>query len=116
MPASAHSASVAYEEHIDTSIPTVTINQGAAQADPANHVPVVFDVVFSEDVTGFTNADVAITGTAKGTKVITVSGSGAAYTVEVRGITSSGTLIANILAGAAQDGGGNPSLSQHQHR
>jgi len=109
MPAAAHTASVMYEEVIDTSQPTVTINQGAGQADPASAVPVVFDVLFSEDVTGFESADVTITGTAKGTKVVTVSGSGAAYTVEVKGITSSGSLIANIAAGAAQDGAANLS-------
>jgi hypothetical protein len=109
MPAAAHSVSVIYEKDIDVSQPTVTIEQGAAQADPASAVPVVFDVVFSEDVTGFESADVAITGTAKGTKVVTVNGSGSAYTVEVKGITSSGSIIANIAAGAAEDGAANLS-------
>jgi hypothetical protein len=48
----------------DTTRPTVTINQAAAQADPTNASPINFTVVFSEPVTGFTNADVTLTGTA----------------------------------------------------
>lgn len=42
---------------------TVTINQGATQSDPATSAPVVFDVAFSEPVSGFSAADVVITGT-----------------------------------------------------
>jgi hypothetical protein len=32
----------------DTIQPTVTINQAAAQGDPANALPILFTVVFSE--------------------------------------------------------------------
>jgi hypothetical protein len=36
--------------------PSVTINQAAVQPDPTNASPVLFTVVFSESVTGFTAA------------------------------------------------------------
>ncbi|NOY99820.1 MAG: hypothetical protein GXP40_11590 [Chloroflexi bacterium] len=49
---------------VDNTAPTVTINQGATQNDPTNTSPIVFDVVFSEDVTGFDNTDVTISGMA----------------------------------------------------
>ena len=88
---------------------TVTINQGAAQPDPTSQSPIVYDVVFSESVTGFSSAGVSVTGTAQGTKTIAVDGSGANYTVSVSGMTSSGTVIASIKANAAQNAAGNPS-------
>lgn len=78
--------------------PTVTINQGSGQADPSGASSVVFDVVFSEAVTGFATGDVTLSGTA-GATTGTVSGSGATYTVTVTGMTGSGTVIATINAG-----------------
>ena len=84
--------------------PTATINQGAGQADPANTGPILFDVVFSEAVTGFDGSDIAFAGsTVSGTLVANVSGSGANYIVSVTGMTSSGTVVASIGASAAQD-------------
>jgi hypothetical protein len=88
--------------------PTVTINQGASQADPTNATPIVFDVQFSEPVTGFTGSDVSFTGsTATGTLVAAVTGSGEDYTVSVSGMTSSGTVVASIPAAAAVDADNN---------
>lgn len=82
----------------------VTINQGSGQADPAGNVPIIFDVVFSEDVTGFTDSGVTITGTAGAMNPVVVAGVDAAhYTVEVTdglGLLA-GTVIANIPAGVA---------------
>ncbi len=49
---------------VDTTAPTVTINQAAGQADPTNTSPINFTAIFSEPVSGFTAADVTITGTA----------------------------------------------------
>ena len=77
--------------------PTVTINQGASQADPATASPIIFDVVFSEAVTGFATGDVTLSGTA-GATTATVSGTGPSYTVTVTGMTGSGTVIATIAA------------------
>ena len=77
---------------------TVTINQGSGQADPSSATPVVFDVVFSQPVTGFATGDVTLSGTAGATAAV-VSGSGSTYTVSVSGMTASGTVIASIAAG-----------------
>lgn len=85
--------------------PTVTINKGAGQADPSTEsINVVFDVVFSEPVTGFNAADVIVGGTATfpaGGPTINVTGSGALYTVAVSGMITDGTVTATIPANAA---------------
>ena len=90
----------------DNTAPTVIINQAAAQADPTNTSPINFTVVFSEPVTGFTGADVALSGTAGATTAV-VTGTGANYNVAVSGMTGSGTVIATVAAGNAQDAAGN---------
>src|SRR5262245_48756180 len=59
---------------VDNAPPNVTINQASGQADPTRNSPVNFTVAFSESVSGFTNADVGIAGTAGGTKTVTVTG------------------------------------------
>ena len=90
----------------DTVAPTVTINQAAAQADPANALPINFTVVFSESTTNFVTGDVTLTGTA-GATIGTVTGSGTTYNVAVSGLTGQGTVIASIAAGVATDAAGN---------
>jgi len=87
--------------------PTVTINQGSGQVDPTSIASVVFDIHFSKPMSGFTPSDVVLTGTAGGSLVKALSGSGADYTLTVTGITSPGTVIANIPANVAQDVAGN---------
>ncbi len=84
----------------------LTIDQAAGQADPTNTSPVNFTVVFSEPVTDFATGDVTLSGTAGATTAI-VTGSGTTYNVAVSGVTSDGTIIANIAEGAAHDGAGN---------
>jgi predicted CxxxxCH...CXXCH cytochrome family protein len=91
----------------DTTPPTVTINQAAAQADPTSTSPINFTVVFSEATTNFATGDVTITGTAGGTKTATVTGSGTTYNVAVTGMTTAGTVVASIGAGVATDAAGN---------
>src|SRR5438270_4217513 len=51
----------------DTTVPTVTIDQAVAQADPTNASPINFTVTFSEAVTGFVTGDVTLSGTAGAT-------------------------------------------------
>ncbi len=109
MPASDYTVKVNYIA--DTVPPTVTINQGGSQPDPAQLAPIVFDVVFSEAVSGFSSAGVSVSGSAPGTKKIVIAGSKDTYTVTISGMTSSGTVIAVIKANAAQDGAGNKSLA-----
>ncbi|UOE43156.1 HYR domain-containing protein [Agromyces larvae] len=88
---------------VDTEAPTVTINQGVGQVDPTSVSPIVFDVQFSEPVTGFTNADVVLSGSANPTTATVVAVDGDTYTVEVSGMNADGLVIAEIPAGAAQD-------------
>ena len=80
---------------------TVTINQAVGQADPTSTSPINFTVVFSASVTGFATGDVTISGTAGGTKTGTVTGSGTTYNVAVTGMTTAGTVIADVPAGVA---------------
>jgi hypothetical protein len=94
----------------DMTSPSVTINQGAAQSDPTNSSPILFDVVFSESVTGFTTGDVSLSGSA-GATTATVSGSGTNYTVSVSGMTSDGTVIAYIPTNVAMDAAGNDNTA-----
>ena len=80
--------------------PTVTINQAVAQADPTAASPINFTVTFSEAVNNFTASDITLSGTAGATTAV-VSGSGPVYNVAVSGMTTNGTVIASIAAGAA---------------
>src|SRR5207245_4001861 len=91
----------------DTTPPTVTIDQAAGQVDPTNSSPINFTAVFSKPVSGFSGAGVTISGTAGGTKTATVSGGPSTYNVAVSGMATSGTVIASIPAGVAQDAAGN---------
>ncbi|MCE7985038.1 MAG: hypothetical protein DYG89_28015 [Caldilinea sp. CFX5] len=88
--------------------PSVTINQAAGQADPTSSNPVLFSATFSEPVTGFTETDVTLSGTANLAGVsITVSGGPSDYTISVNGLAGSGTVVATIAAGVAVDSDGN---------
>jgi len=97
----------------DTTSPSVTINQDAAQEDPTTISPINFTVVFSEPVTGFETGDVTLGGTAGATTAVVsaASGDGTIYNVAVSGMTQSGTVTATVAAGKAQDGAGNPNLA-----
>ena len=92
--------------------PTVTINQGAGQADPTGGAGIRFDVRFREPVTGFTTADVSLAGTtAGGTLSVDVTGSLDTYTVTVTGMTTRGSVAVTLPAGGATDAVGNASLA-----
>jgi predicted extracellular nuclease len=86
----------------DAARPEVTINRAAGQADPTTDSPVNFTVVFSEPVTGFTDGDVALSGTAGATSAV-VTGGGTTYNVAVSGMTNDGTVIASVPADSATD-------------
>src|SRR5256885_3801562 len=72
----------------DNTPPTVTINQAAGQADPTGASPINFTALFSEPVSGFSGADVAIGGTAGGSKTVTVTGGPTTYKVAGSGMTN----------------------------
>jgi CSLREA domain-containing protein len=100
----------------DTTAPDVTINQAAGQADPVTGTSATtiinFTAIFSEPVVAgsFTNSDVTISGTA-GATVVNISEiapfDGTHFNVAIGGMTQSGTVIADIAAGVAQDAAGN---------
>lgn len=91
---------------VDTVLPTVTVNQGADQADPTTTGPIAFTAMFSEPVAGFVNTDVTYTGTAPATATA-LSGSGLVYDLLASGMTKSGTVIAAITASKVTDVAGN---------
>jgi hypothetical protein len=97
---------------LDTTAPTVTVNQAAGQADPTTAQPVHFTVTFSEPVTGFTASDVLISGTAGGIPTVTVTPTGTnTYDVAVSNLGHVGTVVATIPAAAVSDLAGNPSTA-----
>jgi LPXTG-site transpeptidase (sortase) family protein len=86
----------------DTTSPAASIVKAAGQNDPTNTGPIQFTVTFTKAVTGFTSADVTLGGTA-GADTAHVTGSGTSYTVVVSGMTTTGTVTAEIPAGVTQD-------------
>ncbi|MGB9619730.1 MAG: Ig-like domain-containing protein, partial [Armatimonadota bacterium] len=96
---------------VDRTRPSVTIDREYIQRDPTNASIVRFTVVFSEPVVGFTSSDVAVGGSAGGSKSVVVKGRGSHYLVEISGMTSAGTLIPMIPAGVATDAAGNTNVA-----
>ena len=83
--------------------PNVTINQAATQADPTGATPIAFTAVFDQPVTGFATGDVTLSGTAGATTGTVVPVNTTTYTINVTGMTGSGTVIATIAAGVCQN-------------
>jgi subtilisin-like proprotein convertase family protein len=95
---------------LDTIASTVAVAVSPGQQNPVAVGPVVFDVVFSEPVTGFTNVDLS-GSTVGGPLSAVVTGSGTTYTVTVTGMTGTGTVVVAVPAGAAVDQAGNPNTA-----
>ncbi|MDB9519100.1 Calx-beta domain-containing protein [Roseofilum reptotaenium CS-1145] len=95
---------------IDTTAPTVTVEQAVSQGDPTTNSPINYTVTFSEPVTGFATGDVTLGGTA-GATIATVTGSGTTYNVAVSGMTGNGTVIGSLAAGVATDIAGNANTA-----
>lgn len=83
--------------------PTVTVNQATGQADPARTAPLNFTAVFSEPVTDFTSAAVAVS---PASATVVVSRNGPTYTIAVSGLASSSAVTVTIPANAVHDTGG----------
>ncbi len=95
---------------VDREGSTVTVNQSVAQADPTSG-SIVFDVVFSDSVWGFTTSSVQFVGTASVTTCTVTGADGdTTYTINVTGVSSDGTVVAEIPAGAVLDQTGNGNL------
>jgi Bacterial Ig-like domain len=97
---------------IDTTAPSVTIEQASGQDDPTSGSAIDFTVTFSEPVTGFRAGDVSLSGTAgAGASRAVVAGGGTTYSVSVIGMTGDGTVTASIPANAATDAAGNANTA-----
>ena len=89
---------------LDTTSPSVSIEQAAGQDDPTSAGPIHFTVVFSEPVTGFEAADVDLSESTTGpATAATVSGGPSSFDVAVSGMSGDGTVTASIPANAATD-------------
>ncbi len=96
----------------DHTKPDVSINQTVGQADPASSAPIVFNLVWSEqiDVDTFSTADITQNGTAGSggiTWVIADSGDHRNFTLTATAISGDGTVEPSIRAGAVEDLYGN---------
>ena len=80
---------------------TVTINQASGQTDPTNTRRLVFTAVFSEAVSGFTAADVTVVPDQTCAPVVSITGSGTTYTVNLINMTKECTATVTIPAGGA---------------
>ncbi len=91
------------EPYYLTVTPSVHLDQGESQADPATELPLVFEAHFSEPVTGFDdpNADLLQTGTATGVSFTITPIDSLAYRIEATVDGSPGTVAPVIPEGAA---------------
>jgi hypothetical protein len=87
---------------------TVTIDQASSQNDPAYSEPVIYTVIFSENVSNFDNSDILFVGSVIPQNV-SVSGTGNTFKIELSGIDSNGELILQIASDAAYNSVGNPN-------
>jgi len=94
----------------DNTAPTVTVDQKSGQSDPANTLPILWTVTFSEPVTGFDAGDLTRGGTTTG-GTVDVTGSGAAYQIALSGTPTNGTTTFSIAAGRARDLAGNDNTA-----
>jgi len=93
----------------DATSPSCTIT--GDDGNPTAASTVHFSVDFSEDVTGFTQSDVDLTGTAPGKIITGLTGSGSNYTATVSNINGSGSVTIEITAGKCTDVAGNPNTA-----
>jgi len=108
---------LADDDLVDNVKPDVTITKAALQGDPTVVSPVVFDVAFSEPVSGFDASDVVLgTPPTGATLTPTITGGPQNYqvSVDVAGATATGTVQVSINADAATDGSGNTSNASNQ--
>ncbi len=96
---------------VDSTGPSVTINQAIGQADPTSTSPINFTVVFSEPTINFTTGDVTISGAGATTATVTeiAPNNGTTYNVAVSGMNANGNVVASVGAGVAIDALGNPN-------
>ncbi len=91
----------------DTTAPTVTVTTTAGNVTNASPIPVT--IGFSENVTGFTASDIAVTNGVKGA----LNGSGDTYTINITP-AAEGAVTVDVASSAAQDAAGNNSTAAAQ--
>lgn len=96
---------------VDRTRPTVTVNQASDQTDPTSVTAILFDVVFSESITGFDASDVAMGGSASGVTWYVSEIDGERYRIVVTALAGDGTIAPLIAAAAATDDAGNANLA-----
>jgi hypothetical protein len=105
-------ASAALFVTVDATKPAVTVNRAAGQTDPTTSLPVCFVALFSEPVSGFGNSSATVSGTAGGTKTVSVTSADLrGYGIAVGGITSAGTVTVSVAAGRCTDEAGNANTA-----
>ncbi len=92
---------------VDKTPPTCAIVRN--DPNPTSASTVHFNVNFSENVTGFVQADVDLTGTAPGKSITGFSGGPQNFVVTVSDIGGSGTVAVDVDAGKCTDAAGNPN-------
>ena len=100
----------AFEQAADAVAPSVTVEQAAGQADPANTLPISFEIEFSETVAGFTDTDLTVAGVPTINYTLTQTGL-STYEVLVTSMSEDGTVTVSVPAGAATDLFSNDNLA-----
>ena len=99
---------------LDNVRPSVSVNQAATQSDPTQVLPISFTASFSENISGFTSADVSLAGStadvSSATITTTPTGSNS-YRLSVSNILSSGEVRAAVNANTVVDARGNPNTA-----
>ena len=102
-------ASQIVSNDLDTTRPTVT-SFTTTSSNPTNSQTIMYEVQFSEPVTGFSAAGISVTGTSGGTAA-EPTGAGRDYTFTVTRGSSDGTVTVTILENAARDADDNLSFA-----
>jgi len=107
------SASTDNSVDYDSIGPSVAINQAGGQSDPTNATPIAFAVVFSEAINPatFSSADINQSGTASGITWALSTSDNITWTLRATAVTTPGTLVPSIAAGAVQDLYGNDNAA-----
>ena len=96
---------------VDTERPSVTIT---ALPTAVQSGAFAVSITFSEEVTGFTDADLAVTVTDTAGATVTVTGSGSTYTAQITP-AGTGSLTVQVPENVATDAGGNLNTPSASH-
>ena len=96
---------------LDAVAPTISSFALTNLSTPIFGESLVYQLVFSEVVTGLTDADFEISGSATGWSISSLTGSGTSYTLTLTGGTA-GSVILTLKANAVADAAGTTAPSQ----